>query len=222
MHLPLCKAADAPFHIQGNELHPANSSDRFTMRTTWYRLLTLSSLSLPLSSSSTISRELLSQISTCSGWRWLEVGVKREKILLLLTQFNEVFGCQTPKCRKLKSFFRDVKWCFDASWGFNYYSSGTNFRRQNLTPIDVILWRPKSIPAQYGWKYLSLPQTHNIGIQINRKELTKTFMMISNWKNTCVSMVYIKYLSALRAKGLTIARQSTLFISTKILILKVQ
>ena len=37
-------------------------------------VLTLSSLNLPLSSSSTTSRELLSQFSTCSGWRWFEVG----------------------------------------------------------------------------------------------------------------------------------------------------
>ena len=38
--------------------------------------LTLSSLNLPLSSSSTTSRELLSQFSTCSEWKWVEVGEK--------------------------------------------------------------------------------------------------------------------------------------------------
>ena len=41
--------------------------------------LTLSSLNLPLSSSSTTSRELLSQFSTCSGWRWFDVGDKLKK-----------------------------------------------------------------------------------------------------------------------------------------------
>ena len=45
-------------------------------------VLTLWSLSLPLSSSSTTSRELLSQFSTCSGWKWLEVGDKWKNILL--------------------------------------------------------------------------------------------------------------------------------------------
>ena len=45
-------------------------------------LLTLSSLSLPLSSSSTTSRELLSQFSTCSGWRWLDGGEKVKKIAM--------------------------------------------------------------------------------------------------------------------------------------------
>ena len=42
--------------------------------------LSLSSLKLPLSSSSTTSRELLSQFSTCSGWRWFEVVQNLKKI----------------------------------------------------------------------------------------------------------------------------------------------
>ena len=29
-----------------------------------------------------------------------------------------------------------------------------------------------------------------MGIQMNREELTKTFMMISNWKNPLASMIY--------------------------------
>ena len=40
------------------------------------------SQSLPLSPSSTTSRESLSQFSTCSGWRWLEVGEKFKKIAI--------------------------------------------------------------------------------------------------------------------------------------------
>ena len=45
-------------------------------------LLTLFSLSLPLSSSSTTSRELLSQFSTCSGCRGLDVVSKLKKIAM--------------------------------------------------------------------------------------------------------------------------------------------
>ena len=41
-------------------------------------------------------------------------------------------------------------------------------------------------------KYLQWPQTYMIDIQIKRKALTKTFMVISNWKNPLVSMVYVK------------------------------
>ena len=44
--------------------------------------LTLSSLNLPYSSSYTTSRELLSQFSTCSGWRWFDVGDKLKKIAM--------------------------------------------------------------------------------------------------------------------------------------------
>ena len=44
--------------------------------------LTPSTLNLPLSSSSTTSRELLSQFSTCSGWRWFGEGAKLKKIAM--------------------------------------------------------------------------------------------------------------------------------------------
>ena len=47
-----------------------------------YWCLTLSGLSLPLSSSTTTSRELLPQFSTCSGWRWFDVGEKFKKIAM--------------------------------------------------------------------------------------------------------------------------------------------
>ena len=43
----------------------------FNMLKRWYLILLI--LNLPLSSSSTTSRELLSQFSTCSGWRWFDV-----------------------------------------------------------------------------------------------------------------------------------------------------
>ena len=82
------------------------------------RVLTLSSLNLPLPSSSTTSRELLSQFSTCSGWRWLEVGGKWKNILLFLKRLRENFRPKTTGFQEIKSFFRDLKWCFNASWGF--------------------------------------------------------------------------------------------------------
>ena len=49
----------------------------------WSYFETLSSLKLPFSSSSTTSRELLSQFSTCSGWRWLQVGGKRKRYVTI-------------------------------------------------------------------------------------------------------------------------------------------
>ena len=44
--------------------------------------LTLSSLNLPLPSSSTTSRELLLQFSTCSEWKWFDVSEKLKKMTM--------------------------------------------------------------------------------------------------------------------------------------------
>ena len=80
--------------------------------------LTLSILNLPLSSSSTTSRELLSQFSTCSGWRWLEVGGKWENVSLLFDSSMKIVVLKTIGFKKIRLFFRDAKWCFDTSSGF--------------------------------------------------------------------------------------------------------
>ena len=48
--------------------------------------------------------------------------------------------------------------------------------------VDVKFWRLKMIPALKELKYLLWSKTYNIGIQMMQKELTKTFMMFSNWK----------------------------------------
>ena len=69
------------------------------------------------------------------------------------------------------------------------FSAGTVFIRQNLTSVDVRFWRIKSIRALKELKYLQWSHLHNIGIQINRKELTKTFKMIYNWFKP---MIYTK------------------------------
>ena len=79
--------------------------------------LTLSNLNLPLSSSSTTSRELLPQFSTCSGWRWYDVVEKWKKIAMYWqTSFIGIFIRWPLFVRKL-GLFRDVKWCLNASRG---------------------------------------------------------------------------------------------------------
>ena len=57
-------------------------SGAHTTNKTFKMMLTLSGLNLPLSSSSTTSRELLSQFSTCSEWRWFEMVEKIKKIAM--------------------------------------------------------------------------------------------------------------------------------------------
>ena len=65
-------------------------NDRFTSHCN--NSLTLSSLNLPLSFSSTTSRKLLSQSSTCSGWRWPEVGDKLKKLPCIRRTFSSKFA----------------------------------------------------------------------------------------------------------------------------------
>ena len=67
--------------------------------------LTLSRVNLPLSSSSTTSRELLSQFSTCSGWRWLNVDEKVKKIAMYCqTNFMEILIVKPSVVGKLSLF----------------------------------------------------------------------------------------------------------------------
>ena len=84
----------------------------------YFSALTLLSCNLPLSSPSTNSRQLLSQFSACSGWRWLDVGEKIIKIAMYWwTTFMEIFILKPQVVGKLNLFFRDIKWCFNALWG---------------------------------------------------------------------------------------------------------
>ena len=71
--------------------------------------LTLSSLNLPLSSSSTTSRELLPQFLTCSGRRWYEVGENFWKIAMYWSMsFMEIFILKPLVIGKLSLF--SVMW----------------------------------------------------------------------------------------------------------------
>ena len=76
---------------------------------------------------------------------------------------------------------------------------GNVFRRQNLTFVDVRFWRLKTVAAVKQLKYLQWAYSHNIGMQMKQKDLTKTFTMISNWTKTLVALVYTKVFQ--RRKG---------------------
>ena len=79
--------------------------DMFFMNTIIFNPLTLSSLDLPLSSSSTTNRELLSQFSTCSGWKWFDVGEKLKKLAIYwYTSFIEIFLLKPLIVGKLSLF----------------------------------------------------------------------------------------------------------------------
>ena len=116
--------------------------------------LTFSSLILTLSSSSTTSRELLSQFSTCCGWRWFEVSEKGEKCHLLVSQFHENSHYKTPSCRESKSVSGKL-WCFNASRGLKGLNN-INYKERVLGgpggyPINII-----NIPGGYPINSLNI------------------------------------------------------------------
>ena len=47
---------------------------------------------------------------------WCGLQIK-ENHHILVNQFHGNFRSKTLSCRKIKYIFRDVKWCFNASWG---------------------------------------------------------------------------------------------------------
>ena len=61
-----------------------------------------------------------------SGWKI------KENRYVLVSQFHGNFHSRGLSCRKIKSVFRKVKWCFNASWGLK----GLN--RVNFQPLEVM------------------------------------------------------------------------------------
>ena len=55
-----------------------------------------------------------------SGWRWFDVG---DNCHVLVNQFHENFRSKTLGCKKIRSVFRDIKWCFNALWGLKVLNS---------------------------------------------------------------------------------------------------
>ena len=67
--------------------------------------------------SSTTSRES-PQFTNCSGWRWLCSGWEiKNNCHVLVKQIQGNFHHKKLSCRKIKSVYSDVEWCFNASWG---------------------------------------------------------------------------------------------------------
>ena len=93
--------------------------------------LALSSLNLPLLSSSTTSLHPTLQAANCcrnsrlvvdeDDLMWFKI---KENCHVLVNQFHGIFRSKTPSCREIQSVFRDVKWCSNASWGLKGLKRG--------------------------------------------------------------------------------------------------
>ena len=82
---------------------------------------------------------------------------------------NDVFGKRHAHARVRRTSVWNG--CVLLNWTIYPFCAGIDFRRQNLTSIDVGFWRLTSISALQGWTYLSWQWIPNIGIQMKRKHL---------------------------------------------------
>ena len=72
---------------------------------------------------------------------WCGLKIK-QNCPVLVNQFHRNFHSKTPSCRKFKSVFRDIKWCFNASWGLkglkSYLATATqNFKWVKIFALDL-------------------------------------------------------------------------------------
>ena len=75
---------------------------------------------------------------------WCGLKIK-ENYQVLVNQFHGNFRSKTLGCRKIMSVYRDVKWCFNASWGLKGLISRAHFTQV----IDV------SLRSSTCWRSLS-------------------------------------------------------------------
>ena len=83
---------------------------------------------------------------------WCGLKIK-ENYHVLVNQFQGHFRSKTLGCRKIKSVFRDVKWCFNASCGF---------KGLKRFPAVVCMCRSNE------FTYISLTARHNVKCVINK------------------------------------------------------
>ena len=67
-----------------------------------------------------------------SGWQI------KENNHLLVNHFHRNFHSKTPSCRKIESVFRDVKWCYNASWGLNGLKDEKTILVSTVVDISVL------------------------------------------------------------------------------------
>ena len=73
---------------------------------------------------------------------WSEWKIK-ENCHVLVNQFHGNFNSKTLGCRKIKSVFRNVKLCFNASWGFKGL-------KQRCVNVSCLLWQDGCVISSRG------------------------------------------------------------------------
>ena len=93
----------------------------------------------------------------------------KENHHVLLNQFHGNFRSKTLGCRRIKFVFRDVKWCFSASWGVKGLK-GDTWAVNKREVVEGDRWQSK------GDRYISFKGWR--GCDKERREATKK----TRWK----------------------------------------
>ena len=110
---------------------------------------------------------------------WCGLKIK-ENCDVLVCRFNGNFYSETLGCRKIKCVFRDLKWCFNASWGLKWLTCSSNIhahtvaahcRRHFMTMSnhthahDFLFWADSTRPIPHVLFILYIKTTQNTDFQ---------------------------------------------------------
>ena len=144
------------------------------------------------------------------GWK------SKENCHVLVNLFHGNIHSKTLCCSKIKSVFRDVKWCFNASWGLKgliYLASRMTlilywrlFKPYNVTFVDIILVFKSSrcIKASF---YIpentpNFPTTKGFRTKISMKLVNSTLQFSLIFKPHQIIFIHYKSRIATAIRGL--------------------
>ena len=124
------------------------------------------------------------QVENCKLWmKMIWRGLKIKEICdVLVNQFHGNFRSKAVGCRKIKSVFRDVKWCFNASWG----PKGLTAKLSNLNfhPLEVVSrWRDPQL--QVSEYYSDLTKWRSTLFKSCWLMSHFIFIMFKRWYSMC-------------------------------------
>ena len=120
---------------------------------------------------------------------WWGLNIK-ENSHVLVNQFHENFRFKTLGCRKIKSVFRDVKWCFNSSWGLK----GLKARRSLCVKVRLYrrshkqIWQKVLLTTRHRASFSNFQYMGNI---INMWWLGHKYRVYSSSVSVALSAVYI-------------------------------
>ena len=78
----------------------------------------------------------------------------KENYHVLVNQFHGNFRSKTLCCRKIKSVFREVKWCFSASWGLKGLNGSQYIYFEPITHFQVTIVNTRWIAESFSINFM--------------------------------------------------------------------